>query len=134
MANRVQWTPGHSVGSASLDEQHRAILARCNDLADCLDAVGLEGERRFDETLRDLMALARGHFAAEEALLVRCGYPELEDYRSECEEFDYLSAEIITTENFDRNELQTFLALWWSGHILGAARNHRPCLERQPDA
>jgi len=44
------------------------------------------------------------------------------------------SADIITTENFDRNELQTFLALWWTGHILGGAKNHRACLERQPAA
>lgn len=131
MANRVQWGPGHSVGNASLDTQHQAILARCNALADCLNEAN---DRRFDETFQELMALAREHFAAEEALLVRCGYPELEDYRSEREEFDYLSAEIITTENFDRNELQTFLALWWSGHMLGAARKHRAFLEQQPAA
>lgn len=130
----MQWEAHHSVGNATLDAQHQAILARCNALADCLDAGGPEGDRKFDEAFAELMALARAHFAAEEALLVRCGYPELEDYRSEREEFDYLSAEIITTENFDRNELQTFLALWWAGHILGAARNHRACLERQPAA
>ncbi len=129
MPNRMQWEPRHSVGNADLDAQHQAILARCNALADCLDEAS---DRRFDETFQELMALAREHFAAEEALLVRCGYPELEDYRSEREEFDYLSAEIATTENFDRSELQTFLALWWAGHILGAARSHRPCLERQP--
>lgn len=128
MANRMQWEPRHSVGNASLDEQHQAVLARCNALADCLDEAN---DRRFDEIFRELMALAREHFAAEEALLVGCGYPELEDYRSEREEFDYLSAEIITTENFDRHELQTFLALWWGGHILGAARSHRACLEKQ---
>lgn len=128
MANRMQWEPRHSVGNASLDEQHQAILARCNALADCLDEAN---DRRFDEVFKELTALAREHFAAEEVLLTQCGYPELEDYRSEREEFDYLSAEIITTENFDRHELQTFLALWWAGHILGAARSHRACLEKQ---
>lgn len=127
MPNRLQWEPRLSVGNETLDTQHQAILARCNALADCLDEAN---DRRFDETFQELMALAREHFAAEEALLVRCGYPELEDYRSEREEFDYLSAEIITTENFDRNELQTFLVLWWSGHILGATRKHRAFLEQ----
>ncbi len=129
MANRVQWEPRLGVGNETLDTQHQAILARCNALADCLDAAN---EPRFDEVFKELTALAREHFAAEETLLTQCGYPELDDYRSEREEFDYLSAEIITTENFDRNELQTFLALWWAGHILGAARNHRACLERRP--
>jgi hemerythrin len=129
---RVQWEPRHGVGNASLDDQHRNLLARCDALADCLDAAGPEGDRKFDEIFEELMALAREHFAAEEALLTRCGYPELEDYQSEREEFDYLSAEIITTGNFDRHELQNFLALWWTGHIRGAAQKHRAFLERQP--
>jgi hemerythrin len=124
---RVQWEPRHGVGNEILDAQHQAILARCNALADCL---GKKSDQRFDEVFRELMALARDHFASEEALLAQCRYPELEDYQSEREEFDYLSAEIITTENFDRNELQTFLALWWTGHILGAAGKHRLFLER----
>ncbi len=131
MPNRLQWEPRLGVGNETLDAQHQAILARCNALADCLDEAN---EARFDETFRELMALAREHFAAEEALLVDCGYPDLEDYRSEREEFDYLSSEIITTEHFDRNELQTFLALWWAGHIRGGASNHRACLVRPAGA
>lgn len=127
MANRVQWGPSLGVGNETLDAQHQAILARCNTLADCLDAAD---EARFDETFRELMSLARAHFAAEEALLAQHGYAELDDYRSEREEFDYLSSEIITTEHFDRNELQTFLALWWAGHIRGGVSNHRACLSR----
>lgn len=131
MANRVQWEPRLGVGNETLDAQHQAILARCNALADCLDAAD---EARFDETFRELMDLARAHFAAEEALLAQHGYGELDDYRSEREEFDYLAAEIITTEHFDRQELQTFLSLWWSGHILGSAARQRACLERLPPA
>lgn len=132
MANRVQWEPRHSVGNATLDAQHRAILAQCNVLADCLDDASEAGDRKFDEIFNELMTLAREHFATEEALLARCAYPGLDDYRNECEEFDYLSDEIITTENFDRHELQAFLTLWWTGHILGAARDHRAFLEKQP--
>jgi hemerythrin-like metal-binding protein len=128
MQNRVNWEADYSVGDAALDAQHREILARCEGLADCLAAGGAQGERRFDQAFEQLAALAREHFAAEEALLARRGYPGIEDYRGECAEFDYLSGEIVTTENFDRRELQAFLALWWTGHILEAARNHRACL------
>lgn len=131
MANRVQWEPHLGVGNAALDEQHRVILARCDALADCLDAAD---DWRFDEAFEGLMRLAREHFVAEEAILAQAGYPELEGYRNECEEYAYLADEIVTTENFDRHELQTFLALWWTGHILGAARDHRPFLERPPAA
>lgn len=128
---RVQWEPRHSVGNATLDDQHRAILARCNALADCLDDAG---DRKFDEIFNEMMTLAREHFAAEEALLARCGCPDLADHQSECEEFDYLAAEIITTQNFDKHELQSFLALWWAGHIMGSAKKHRAFLEQPPAA
>lgn len=134
MPNRVQWNPRHSVGNETLDAQHREILARCNVLADCLDDGSAESDRTFQNVFDELMRLAQEHFMAEEALLQGCGYPELEDHRSEQEEYAYLAAEIITTDNFDKSELQTFLALWWTGHIMGCARNHRPCFEQQPAA
>ncbi len=132
MPNRVQWDPRLSVGNATLDAQHRNLLEYCNALADCLAEAGPEGDRKFRQVFQELMAHSREHFAAEEALLARCGYPELEELRHECEEFDYLAAEIVTTENFDQDELQTFLALWWTGHILGSAGKQRAFLERQP--
>ncbi|MBI3148968.1 MAG: hemerythrin family protein [Betaproteobacteria bacterium] len=127
MANRLQWQPQFSVIDQAMDAQHRAAIDTCNTLADCLDT---SDEPRFDAVFKQLMALAREHFAAEEALLLSRGYPEIEDYRAEREEFAYLADEIITTANFDRQELQSFLALWWSGHIVGAARKQRAFFEK----
>jgi hemerythrin len=134
MPNRVQWDPRLSVGNATLDAQHRNLLEHCNALADCLAEAGPEGDRKFRQLFEELMALSREHFAAEEALLERCGYPDLEAHRNERDEFDYLAAEIITTENFDKDELQTFLALWWTGHILGSVKNQRAFLAQEPAA
>lgn len=129
MPNRVEWNESYRTGDATLDEQHGNLLARCNALADCLDEESEEANGKFDAIFGELMTLARAHFADEEALLARCGYPELDDHRSEQEEFNFLAAEIITTENFDRSELQTFLALWWAGHIMGSAKAYRAYLK-----
>ncbi|NWG32007.1 MAG: hemerythrin domain-containing protein [Rhodocyclaceae bacterium] len=122
MANRLSWDDRYSIGHESLDAQHRHFFELCNAMADCL--VEETAAERFDRLFAELMEKAREHFMAEEALLAACGYPELDDQRSEQEEFAYLVNEIATTENFDRNELQTFLALWWAGHVRGAARNY----------
>lgn len=129
MPKRLEWSPHHSVGNDTVDNQHKAILAQCNALADCLDEASEDGDRRFDAIFQDLTARAREHFSAEEALLAESGYADLDDHRSEQEEYAFLAAEIATTENFDRSELQAFLALWWTGHIMGCARNHRGALE-----
>ena len=136
MNKRVAWDPAFGVGHETIDAQHRAILDRCNALAEhCRDDGGDDASRQaFQQAYSALMALAREHFAAEAALLAERGYPELEDYRHECAEFDYLAAEIVTTENFDPIELQRFLALWWVGHIMGAAQRQGPFLRQSPAA
>ncbi len=110
--NRVQWDPSFSVGHALMDEQHRQILAQCNALADLCAADGGNGpaDAEFTQVFERLREAARAHFAAEEALLVAGAYPDLDDYRCEIEEYEFLAAEIATTENFDKNELQRFLA------------------------
>jgi hypothetical protein len=55
-----------------------------------------------------------------------------EELQNERDEFDYLANEIITTENFEKIELQRFLALWWVGHIVGSGRKYRALLEKKP--
>jgi hemerythrin-like metal-binding protein len=125
--NRVQWGPGLGVGDQAIDEQHRQILAQCNRLADLCAADGgnSSADPEFRESYNRLIALAREHFAAEEAQLVAGAHPDLEDYRHACEEYSYLAAEIATAENFDKIELQRFVALWWIGHILDDAKRAR---------
>lgn len=125
MAQRLTWRPGFSVGDEILDAQHQAILARCDALADCLAAAGEAADREFRRVFDELMTLAREHFASEQALLPDDDAAAREAARNEREEFDYLAAEILTTENFDKDELQRFLALWWTGHVVGAASRRR---------
>jgi len=125
--NRVHWDPGFTVGRPAIDEQHRHLLEQCNALADlcAVDGGNAPADASFKATYEQLMAVARAHFAAEEALLIAGVHPELDDYRCEIEEYEFLAAEIATTENFDKIELQRFLALWWLGHILGDAKRAR---------
>ena len=130
MPNRMQWDPSYSVGDQALDDQHRNILARCDALADCVADTGAEGDREFQHIFDELMALAREHFATEEAHLAARGHPLLDELKHEGEEYEYLAAEIVTTENFDRLELQRFLSLWWIGHIVEAANRHRAHFEK----
>lgn len=122
------------MGNELLDSQHRNLLAQCNTLADCIADAGSESDLKFNDTFAALMAQAREHFAAEEALLTQCGYPMLEEHQNEYDEFDYLANEIITTENFEQVELQRFLALWWVGHIVGSGKKYRAFLEKLPNA
>lgn len=129
MSTPAQWEPDFCTGHEVIDTEHRNLLNQCNLLADCCQAEdGGASDRRFDAAFDRLRTLAREHFETEASLLSSRGYPDLEGHRTECDEFEYLADEIVTTENFDRPELQRFLTLWWIGHITASARTHRDYL------
>ena len=129
MPIRVPWEPDFDIGHALIDAQRRDLLSQCNLLADhCMAGEGDASDRRFDQAFDRLKALACEHFETDASLLASRGWPDLEDHRIECDEFEYLADEIVTTENFDRLELQRFLALWWVGHIRGTAQPLREFL------
>lgn len=130
MSNREQWYPHYDTGNDVLDNQHKTLLARCNALADPAPDGDQDQGMEFNNSFNELMALAREHFATEEALLAACGYPELEELKDEYGEFEYLAADIVTTENFEVSELQRFLVLWWVGHIIESAKKFGPYLEK----
>ncbi|MGD9834950.1 MAG: bacteriohemerythrin [Piscinibacter sp.] len=128
---RAPWEPGFATTHAVLDTQHQALLAECDRMAGlCASATGEEGRAQFDQAFVHLKALVKAHFEAEAAALAACGCTELDDHRDEHEEFEYLADEIATVENFDRLELQRFLALWCIGHVTGSSRQLR---EWQPE-
>ena len=126
MPMRVQWEADFEIGHPVLDAQHQTLLGLCNQLADHAAPGGEEADARdFDQICARLRALAREHFDAEAAHLEASGEADVEDHQVERDEFEYLADEIATTGNFDRLELQRFLALWWLGHVTGAVRRQR---------
>lgn len=126
---RVAWEPDFQVGHPLLDAQHQALMAQCDRLADHCRAGDDEAHLRcFDEAFAQLRALAREHFDTEAGVLAAAGDPDHGDCRLDGEEFDDLADEIVTTEHFDRVELQRFLALWWIGHLRGTVARQRAWL------
>lgn len=122
MSNHEQWNPIYSVGNEVLDKQHKAILEQCNALGDDASNSGIDVAQRFRAKFDELLCTAREHFLAEEAILRRVGCVELDERKEALDEFDYLAAEIITTDNFDMAEIQRFLTLWWVGHLMDTRR------------
>ena len=120
------WDPGFVVGHPLIDAQHGALLAQCDRLAElCGGGPGAADDAAFDAAFERLKSLAREHFDAEAALLAARGDADAEGHSLEGDEFEYLAGEIATTANFDRPELQRFLALWCLGHVRSSAQRYR---------
>ena len=132
MPNQVPWNPRYSVGNEILDDQHRKILAQCNALADHVVDADRESDLKFHTIFNELTTRTRDHFSSEEELLIRCACPTFEEHKNERDEFEYLSAEIVTTDNFDKHELQRFLIFWWVGHIMDSGERYRTAIAGSP--
>jgi hemerythrin len=130
MSNHVAWDKSYATGDDGLDAQHRQLLVQCNALAGSLSGDGSEYGPEFQTRLDALIDGVRQLFAAEQARLE--GYPTLDDYNDEIDEFEFLVADIATAENFDATEVQRFLSLWCVGHVAGFGTKYRDWLKATP--
>ena len=81
----ITWDKSYSVNVKRCDEQHQKLFALMNELHDAM-RVGTGGTavRKVVAQLNDYTI---SHFAAEEALLDRFGYPGLAEHREEHKKF-----------------------------------------------
>lgn len=77
----IEWTSDLAIGVTEIDDQHKEIFKRFDRLLTACN----EGTGK-DEVLRLLLFLeeyVKEHFAAEERLQMRNGYPEYPSHKSE---------------------------------------------------
>ena len=73
------WRPDLATGIPAIDEQHRGLLARIEEL----EAAARAGDvTRAEDMLAYLESYAAEHFATEERVMWEFGYPELNEHWS----------------------------------------------------
>jgi len=102
----ISWSPRFCVGDEAIDHQHE-ILFRLADAF--IRSIGVSERQRCADQLYDY---SRNHFAYEEALMRRVGFPGLEDHvqahKQLLERLETLSHR-ISNDSLDQMELQAFL-------------------------
>lgn len=81
----ITWAQDLYVGISLIDEQHKMLIQRLNDLSQAL-ASGL-GPAKIASTLNFLIDYTDFHFTAEETHMDRNGYPGLDAHKKQHEEF-----------------------------------------------
>jgi hemerythrin len=79
-----EWDETYSVGDAEIDRQHAELFAATASVERQMETADPAELRR---KVEDLLAQARRHFASEEEILGRIGYPEIERQRAEHRSF-----------------------------------------------
>lgn len=116
----LDWNDGLSVGVGDIDSEHRELVSMLNDLHGAL-ARG-EGRTALSGVLDRLVKYTQSHFAHEEDLMRRYGYPDSWRHTNEHRELTKQVLEV--EEKFDQGkilglpiELMAFLRDWLANHI-----------------
>lgn len=124
---KLVWENRFSVGVPEFDEQHRKLADLINQLVDC------HGQPAHSEAVADVLhalsEYASTHFEAEENLLQRLAYPELEAQWKDHTEFCETVANACYDASCNTADLPALLAYlthWWTDHILRLDMRYRP--------
>lgn len=121
-----EWNEAYSVGIGEIDAQHRQLFEAAEQLHQAMRA------RQANDVLRDvfgrLVKYTMAHFAAEERLMSKHGFPSYAQHRVEHEK---LTARVCDMkQRFDRGEialsgeLLKFLRDWLDHHINGTDKGY----------
>ncbi len=76
----MQWEPKMATGIAKIDAQHKELIRRINKLLDAMKEG--QGREMVGEVLEFLGRYVVEHFADEEALMKRYGYPKYPEHKA----------------------------------------------------
>ncbi|WP_396621290.1 bacteriohemerythrin [Marinobacter sp. W-8] len=113
------WSKELEVGIGEIDEQHRWLVDKTNQLHAALEAGADKNE--LGEILESLMDYTMNHFIVEEDLFLRLGYPESDAHKAEHDQFTSKVMGLIDQhENGEAagGEALALLKDWLTHHIL----------------
>jgi hemerythrin len=123
---KIEWHKGLSVGDELIDDQHKMLLEKLNDLSTSVEKG--EGIETVNRTLDFMIDYTYFHFNTEEKRMIKEKYPRLEYHKSQHLEFintlKHLSDDFLedgATADLAES-VNIFLFNWLVKHIQGVDR------------
>jgi hemerythrin len=121
------WSDQLSVGREVIDNEHKQLIAIINDLHDAL-AAGHE-RQEIGLVIERMLRYTRSHFAYEEAILLRCGYPDFAAHKREHDAMVAWAASV--QDRFEQGdtsalsqEVLVYLKDWFYDHVGRVDQNY----------
>lgn len=125
-----QWNERYNTGIPDIDEDHRKLVGLLNGLYRAMRAG--ETNEPLRGLLDELLDYTRGHFAREESLMSRHGFPGYVAHKLEHEQLrrkvEELQGELDKGRISLSIEIFQFLRNWLSNHILDVDQRYAPFL------
>lgn len=124
----ITWNETMSVGVERFDTQHKKLVELVNTLFDAMRQG--KGKSVMGKVFDELIAYTTYHFASEEELMEKYGYPGFVQHKEEHEALTQQVKEL--REKYEQGELfitietLDFLKAWLSNHILKTDMQYKP--------
>lgn len=117
----IKWDDSLSVGIDLIDEQHKMLIQKIQDLSEAVSAA--RGLEKILQTLEFMIDYTEFHFGTEEKHMTELGYPGTEEHKQRHKEF--VSTLNHMVEDFEEDgatealstSINTFLINWLIKHI-----------------
>lgn len=133
MLNLSEWREEYSVGSQTLDLQHKRLFELCKRVSSYECDNSKASINAFHAILNDLAFYATKHFETEEQVLLKIGYSKLSAQKLEHDKYSEKLVEFLfhaINGEIDKNSLQDYLETWWINHILVSDMEYSHFLKR----
>ncbi|MFZ0479314.1 MAG: bacteriohemerythrin [Terriglobales bacterium] len=126
----IQWTEDYSVQVARFDHEHQMLFKMVNDLHEASKAG--HGTDIVEEILGRLIAYTAKHFAGEEEMMEKNGFPGLAEHRREHQAL--VTQALQFQKDLGKGKLlvavsvMTFLKHWLTNHIHKTDKKYGPFL------
>jgi hemerythrin len=124
---KVNWSPKYSVGVKIMDEQHKKLILMLNRL------IGSENIKTDSEVISELImqmiTYGQEHFKAEENLMAKSGYPQLDQHYQSHVKYKKKVADLCIAVPLEVPVVPqvtlNFLIDWWQNHILNVDMKYK---------
>ena len=122
----IEWTEEFSVGIDEIDRQHRKWISIVNELHDSI--IEKRGMNSLKELIGEMEEYTDFHFSAEEEMLQKAGWPELDRHKrihfSFKQQVTQLKRDISSGEMVLRSQVMSVIKNWLTDHILKEDREY----------
>ncbi|WP_415893259.1 bacteriohemerythrin [Neptuniibacter sp. PT8_73] len=126
-----EWNQGLSVGVEEIDNDHKRLLAIISDLANAIE----ENHEKeiIGQVFTKLEEYVSLHFQREEALIARCGYPDLDEHiqghQSFIDKIPELKEQLLHADSVEvARDVYLFLVDWLLNHIAVDDMSYHQCV------
>ena len=130
----VTWDDSFLVGIAYIDEQHRELVRITNEFYAGVQMGGVIAKVYFMKTIQGALQYVKTHFATEEDLMQKAGYPYYAEHKKQHEDFVAEVAQQVQVfekeDNPDPAGFVKYLMNWVLQHIADTDKKYAPYISK----